>query len=321
MPASRAALIADDPRFDELIAWCASVDTRQLHVRQAGAVLLDRHFDGGAATDTFDIASVQKPVTSVVLGQLLHDGVLALDDSVSRYLGPGWTRADPEHEAKITIEHLASMTSGLDDRFVPYAAPGERWYYNNFGYHQLRKIFERVVDASSQEIFAARVFEPLGMVSSHWVERPKVLDPAGWPLSGLKSNAHEIAVFGQAVLADDPSICRTGYRDKMISQASPTNPLFGYLWWRFGPDAGTVPGLAKGGEPAPHQAFGGVSLDRRLAASAPSDMYGGMGAGNQRLYIVPSQDLVVVRLRELSAPPTGLDGPFDEAFWSRFPTN
>jgi hypothetical protein len=63
------------------------------------------------------------------------------------------------------------------------------------------------------------------------------------------------------------------------------NPAYGYLWWLNGQDKYLVPGL-----PFP---FNGA-----ISPSAPSDLYAGLGKDGQFLDIVPSQDLVVIRMGE-----------------------
>lgn len=93
------------------------------------------------------------------------------------------------------------------------------------------------------------------------------------------------------------------------------NPSYGYLWWLYDGERAKVPGLRRGDEPDPLELFGGVDLHRRLAVSAPAGLIGGFGTGDQRLYLVPDHDLVVVRHgAAANAGATGLSR-FDEQFW------
>lgn len=148
-----------------------------------------------------------------------------------------------------------------------------------------------------------------------------MVDPNGWVLSGLMSNALDLARFGVAVLGlgrvgDVDLGCDVDYLQASRRPSQDLNPAYGYLWWNFGADRVTIPGLARGQVADQGKSFGGISIDRRLAPSSPVDAAGGMGAGNQRLFVTPSLDLVAVRL----AGPKGWDRnvtPFDEPFWSR----
>lgn len=74
-------------------------------------------------------------------------------------------------------------------------------------------------------------------------------------------------------------------------------------------------GLRPGSEWIPRKAFGGIEVDRRLAPSAPVDAVGGMGAGDRRLYVVPSRQLVVVRHGGPAGEMAAAGGAFDETFW------
>ena len=62
-----------------------------------------------------DVASVQKSVVAMLLALAEEKGLLDLDAPVSEHLGVGWSRAEAEQEGAITLRHLASMSSGLDD--------------------------------------------------------------------------------------------------------------------------------------------------------------------------------------------------------------
>jgi hypothetical protein len=57
-----------------------------------------------------------------------------------------------------------------------------------------------------------------------------------------------------------------------------------------------------------------------LVKNAPLDMYAAMGANDQRIYVIPSKKMVIVRTGEsadLENPTFGLSG-FDSALWTKF---
>ena len=65
--------------------------------------------------DTYarDIASAQKSVLSLLVGRAIADGFIGIDTLVDDVLGSGWT---PHGQTSgITVRHLLTMTSGLDD--------------------------------------------------------------------------------------------------------------------------------------------------------------------------------------------------------------
>jgi len=78
-----------------------------------GAVPIDR-------TTRFEIGSVTKVFTALLLADLALDGVLDLDDPLETHL-PGFV-ADPA--GHVTLRSLATHTSGL-----PYVPPSARWLF------------------------------------------------------------------------------------------------------------------------------------------------------------------------------------------------
>jgi D-alanyl-D-alanine-carboxypeptidase/D-alanyl-D-alanine-endopeptidase len=152
---------------------------------------VDRDGDGtafavtpGAAPDArFEIGSITKTMTAALLVTLVADGVLALDDSVGRWLDAG-------PNAAITVEQLATHTSGLPrlapnqptDGVNPYrdftakraeeglrAAtrdPGAGYRYSNFGYQLIGLVLERASGQRYQDLLAQRLLAPLGMTCS-----------------------------------------------------------------------------------------------------------------------------------------------------------
>lgn len=137
--------------------------------------------------DRFEIGSITKVVTGIVLARLVLDGRATLDAPVSNWLDAG------DHGG-VTLEQLATHTSGLP-RLAPnhgehegydptnlYAAytaelaeaglrAAERndigsYAYSNFGYQLLGLCIERLANKSLAELFAEFVFEPSGMTQA-----------------------------------------------------------------------------------------------------------------------------------------------------------
>lgn len=134
----------------------------------------------------FEIGSLTKTMTATLLALLEADGMLELDDEVSR-----WLPAGPN--GGITLRQLATHTSGLPrlapnharvkvDQANPYArfgpgqaekglrqavpAAGRPHHYSNFGYQLLGLVLERASGLSYQELISQRLLEPLAMTCS-----------------------------------------------------------------------------------------------------------------------------------------------------------
>lgn len=91
----------------------------------------------------------------------------------------------------------------------------------------------------------------------------------------------------------------------MKNSSQDINLLYGYLWWLNGKNKLMLPTLQ-------------VMFNRDLNEYAPKDMYAALGKNDQKIYIVPSENLVIVRLGDLG---TDDDNPvpiiYDEQLWER----
>lgn len=150
---------------------------------------------GSAAVDpntVFEIGSVTKVFTSLVLADMVQHGEVALTDPVAKYLPP--TVKMPEHNGhQITLGDLATQTSGLPrlptnlkpkDETNPYADytvdnlyeflsgyqltrdPGAQYEYSNLGVGLLGHALARRAGMSYEQMVKTRILDPLGMKSS-----------------------------------------------------------------------------------------------------------------------------------------------------------
>ena len=88
--------------------------TAQIAVWQDGQVRLDIEFD---ATPV-DVFAVQKGLVSLLLGIAEEKFLLDIPGRVNHHLTPGWTQLSPCDEAKLTIEILLNMVTGMDDELA-----------------------------------------------------------------------------------------------------------------------------------------------------------------------------------------------------------
>ncbi len=146
--------------------------------------MADRSWSIPNTVDTkFEIGSISKPFTAILVLQLEVEGRLALTDALCKYLSdcpPEW--------AAITLRHLLSHTSGIFNitatrdienaarapvsraelmgrmRAQPLAfAPGTRFSYSNSNYHLLGSVVEKVTGQSLEAVLHQRILDPLGM--------------------------------------------------------------------------------------------------------------------------------------------------------------
>ncbi|SCK32475.1 serine hydrolase domain-containing protein [Streptomyces sp. WMMB 322] len=144
------------------------------------AVELPRDQWVGMRTDTiFDMASVSKLFTSVVLVAQAERGTLGLDDRVARHL-PDFDKADPA-KSPIVVRQLVNHTSGMkaDMDLEPYpdneariaavyaeplkSPPGEQYTYSDLNLITAGRLLEEVTGKGLDELVAELITEPLGM--------------------------------------------------------------------------------------------------------------------------------------------------------------
>lgn len=133
----------------------------------------------------FDVASIRKQFIAAAVLLLVEEGRLSLSDDVRTYIPEL-----PDYGHKITLDHLLTHTSGLRD-WVPLRnwangsydamtmilrqrglnfAPGEEWSYSNSGYALLQEIVARRSGMAFSEFARQRLFEPLGMKTTKYVD-------------------------------------------------------------------------------------------------------------------------------------------------------
>lgn len=248
-------------------------DSTDLVVLRDDEVVVDQKWGDGVQ----DVASVQKSMVSLLVGIAVAKGHLAVTDTATQHLGPGWTgRDDVKSESEITVEHLLSMTSGLGNAMEFVAAPGTRWDYNLVAYPTTKRVLTAAVGESLDAITRAWVTEPLGMSDTAWVPRvwndayPAPLRgaffyPDGAPMEALTSTARDLATMGHAVMTGCAGLgVDEEYRKRMTRASQELNPAYGLLWWVH-------------------------------VAGTPSDTFAALGAGDQCCVVVPSRGLVVAR--------------------------
>jgi CubicO group peptidase (beta-lactamase class C family) len=305
----------DAAGLSRALAFAGENRSTAVVILHRGRILAEQYWtvDGapGAGTDSHgrpieDVASVQKSVVATLIGIAQDLKLVDLDAAVSKYLGQGWSKASALEEGAITVRHLMSMSSGLDETLSFRHPPGQRWFYNTPAYSQLIAVLARVSRKEPNAYTADWLTRTIGMTDTRWIARA----PGGPNPYGLATTGGDLARFGLLILADGrwrgtPVVAARHLREAHEpSQAM--NPSYGLLWWVNDSD-GWEDWTQRGRQ-------GG-----RFIPTAPADLLAARGAADRRLYVVPSLELVVTRL---GAPTrgSGTDADtqfFDREFWRR----
>lgn len=145
----------------------------------------------------FNIGSINKSFTALAVRMLAAEGKLSLDDTIGKFL-PDY--ANKNAAARVTVQHLLEMSSGIGDFFgdrfaaadkekirtladyLPFFAdrplafePGHGNLYSNGGYIVLGLIIEKVSGVDYYTFIRDRVFKPAGMTDSGWAPKSVAL--------------------------------------------------------------------------------------------------------------------------------------------------
>lgn len=264
------------------------------------------NFVHGAATDGAlleDVASQQKSFIAILAGVAADKGLLDISKPVSAYAGPGWSKATPEQEAKITVRNLMEMNSGLRENLSYEADPDTKFFYNTPAYAIMKPVLEGASKKSLDDMTREWLTEPVGMADTAWRKRNASFAGAGNP-TGLVTTPRDVAKMGQLVLdggkaADGKRVISKAQLDALFVRTA-TNPSYGRLWWLNGGSYA----LAAGANIA--------RSNGSMIPAAPADLVAAQGAQDRKLFVVPSRKLIVVRMGQ-AAP----DRDFNQQLWTR----
>ncbi|HSK72754.1 MAG TPA: serine hydrolase domain-containing protein [Pyrinomonadaceae bacterium] len=164
-------------------------------VLQSGKVVLMKSYGlanieqsiPAAPKTKYQIASTTKPFTALAVMMLVESGKISLDEKAAKYLS-----GLPAQYSEVTVQQLLTHTSGVNrdlrtDNADDFTAaefwkrlaaapvsfkPGERWEYSNTGYILLGMIIESAAKKTYSEFLNERIFKPLGMTDTEYLEMP-----------------------------------------------------------------------------------------------------------------------------------------------------
>lgn len=286
----------DSSAIDEALDYAMGERSTAVIILLDGRILAERYAATWDLHTARAVFSVTKSVTAFLVGLLEQDGALELDDTVTSHLGAGWSAAAPADEGVITIRHLLTMTSGLDEGLARVAAPGDVWFYNTPAYHVLFDVIAAASGQSRDDFASTRLHEPIGLMDSTWLPQR------------LSMSARDMARFGLMILAEGawdgtPLVTDPTILDAALRPSQSLNPAYGHLWWLNGQDGFLLPG-----DPAP----GGAGP---LMPDAPADLVAALGAGDKKIYVARSMGLVVVRHGSSAGEPAAASSSFDNLLW------
>ena len=281
---------------DDLSASGAqTLGTRAVVVLRNGQLVGERYASGFDPTTPQLGWSMGKSVTSLMLGRMVLEKRVAVTDTGLR---PEWT----DGRKAISIDQLLRMTSGLtwDETYslgtpitrmlyaepdmAAYAAsqplahpPGSYQQYSSGSTNILCGVLTDLADTPDADLPRQQLFAPLGLTTATWEP-----DMTGTPVcsSYLWASPRDWATLGQFALQDGVWAGQRMLPEGWMKQTTTATPV----------DRSEEQGYAGGWWV--NKQVDGTLVDPTL----PEDAYWADGHDGQRLYVVPSAGLVVVRL-------------------------
>lgn len=296
-------------RLDKFLEQWPEHDIHAVVVVRRGKLVMDRYFTGAderwgtplgkvvhMPEQMHDLRSITKSVVSLLVGIAIGEGKFPSLDSSAIDFFPEHSHVRTAANARITFRHLLYMSSGIAwTESITYSSPSNSESRMNAALSPVRYFFSQPVLNRPGTIYSynsgntailgaavsnvvgevpayarAKLFEPLDFGLSEWVYIPEGRDPAF--SSGLRLRPRDTAKLGQIMLTDGVwngrQVLPKGWAAESIRPRinGAGAYFYGYQWW----------------------------LGRSLHEGREHTWFAGFGEGGQRLFVVPSLDLVVM---------------------------
>ena len=292
----------------DLLDYLDSKNTKGFIILVDGKIIVEEYFNNHSASSKWYWASAGKTLTSLMTGIGGEEGIIDLDEKVSEKLGIGWTTLPLGKENMITNRHLLTMTSGIDDGLfgdcvdpecLTYKADaGTRWAYHNV-YVKLQDVISAGSNQSFENYFGEKLRDKIGM-DGEWftLDNNRI----------YRSSTRSMARFGLLILNNGKWENETIVTSEFIKDATTTsqniNQSYGYLWWINGQNSYHLPQTQ-------------FEFQGSIIPSGPSDMFMALGKNDQKIYVIPSKKMVVIRMGNAADEVNAALSDFDEILWKK----
>jgi len=280
-------------------------------VMRGDRIVFEDYQNGYDRAEPHLLASGTKSFSCALAAAAIEDGMIGgWDEPAARTLGE-WSR-DPR-KGRITVRHLLDLSSGLDPSFrqlqgrrvrnknlaalaVPMLGdPGERFRYGPAHYYAFGELLRRRLEPRRETVMRyleRRVLRPIGMTATIRA------DAAGNPNlpGGGFATAREWAKFGRLLRDGGRWNGRQLLRADLLRECirpSAANPSYGLTLW-LNPTRELSESLAAD-RPLRRREDAPSPWTRPAGPNPNQGIYMAAGAMHQRLYVIPRENLVVVR--------------------------
>ena len=301
--------------FYRALTTLPDVDVHHIMVLRHGKVISEHHASPYRAEDLHTLYSASKTVTALAVGLAVDDGLLTVDDKVSRYLRDKMPAQLTPQLDSLTVRDLLMMASGrLEDLSIfmgeedwltawfkgDFHDVSQVFHYDSMCTHALAMMVTRLTGRPLLDYVKERIFTPLHITQADWELAPDSVETAGW---GLRLQAESEAKLGLLMLNEgqwngQQLVSAQWIHDMTqchISTSHATEPQLN-LWQRF------VRSLRSAWH-AIRSWFTGYNIDdyylgygyQTKAIRQPrADSFFAAGYGGQLIDVFPNLDMVIV---------------------------
>jgi CubicO group peptidase (beta-lactamase class C family) len=198
------------------------------------------------------------------------------------------------------------MTSGIDDStFGDCVAPacltynadaGTRWAYSNV-YVKLQDVISAATNQPFENYFNEKLKSKIGMDGSWFTLNNNRI---------YRSTTRSMARFGYLILNqgrwEKEQIINAEFIQNATSTSQNINKSYGYLWWINGQSSYRLPQTQ-------------FEFQGSIIPSGSNDMFMALGKNDQKIYVVPSKKMVVIRMGNAADDVNAALSDFDEVLW------
>lgn len=268
------------------------MNTQGVVIVRGGALVHECYASDKGPSDYGTSWSAAKSFTSTLIGIAIDEGLIESVDVPMSTFFPEWAN---DERREITLRDVLWMQSGLDfteeyvdvsseivqlfnaadaNQFVrdlPVRAPaGSNWYYSSGDTQLLGAVIETVTKMPAGDYAQAKIFDPIGMDAAQWWK-----DGSGHTAAYccLDAPTRQYAKFGLLALRegnwDGTQVVSSDWIREATQTTAPNNPGYAYQWWTQGSLKEDIPQYP--------------------------DLYWADGLDQQKIYVIPSLDLVVAK--------------------------
>lgn len=303
----------NENHLQDLYDYLETKNSKGFIVLKNGRIVIEKYFNGHSQNENWLWYSAGKTLVSGTVGIAQEEGFLSINDKSSDYLGPNWSSLTTEKQDLITVKNHLSMSTGLQDHlgqtiewictlpicFEYEADAGTRWAYHQGAFTMLKDVVTDATGTGFNNYFNSKIRDKIGL-NGTW----KDLTLLNLYSSDTRSMARWGLLIQNEGVWNTETIISKNYFDAMTNTSQDINKSYGYLWWLNGKES--------------YMNVTSQNINSGfLIPNAPADMFAALGADDQKIYVIPSKDLVIVRCGESAEEMELGPSSFDNELWSK----